>query len=282
MLPHHDDLLDPTSTLFFTGTGVLVDSYSSRTTTQIVANVRIALDAATTARDVVVLNPDLQQATVQGGFQVLAAPNFLFNISTGGTTFPQGAAVPFGAIVFDAGNPTVPLTSSAVGVALTVIGPTSATVYGPTPLAFNQATGQFTATLHTTGLLLGHYEATFTFSRPDGIVVGIRSASFDLVGSLSLTLGPNKPVFGRGESVGLTGRVEDPSGAPIAGLAVALTIGLGDDTQQFSVFSNAQGNYGFVFTPPPTEAGTYVATARALSGGVGWQDAHGSFHENGS
>jgi hypothetical protein len=62
--------------------------------------------------------------------------------------------------------------------------------------------------------------------------------------------------------------IQDPSGAPLAGVAVALRIALDDVTRDFSVFSNAQRNYALVFTPPRTEAGTYVATARALNGGA--------------
>src|SRR5882762_9529039 len=169
-----------------------------------------------------------------------SSTNLLFNISTGGTTFPQGATVPFSAVVFDSSAPSVPLTSSSLAVQLTVVGPTSAGVLGPTALSFNPVTGHFTGSLSTAGLAVGTYRATFTFATPAGIVVGVRSTSFDLVDGVSLTLTANKPVYSRGESVALNGQVHDPSGAPLAGVAVALRIAAHGATREFTVFSNAQ------------------------------------------
>ncbi len=62
------------ATLSFSGTGITVNSYSSRTSTQIVASITIANDAPTGLRDVIVTNPDSQQATLSAAFTIIAVP----------------------------------------------------------------------------------------------------------------------------------------------------------------------------------------------------------------
>jgi len=64
--------LDPAATLSFSGTGIAVNSYSARTSTQIVASVAIATAALTGLRDVSVVNPDGQQATLSRSFSLLS------------------------------------------------------------------------------------------------------------------------------------------------------------------------------------------------------------------
>jgi hypothetical protein len=60
----------PASTLPFSGTGVAVDSYSSRATSQIAAAASGAANAPRGKRDLIVSNPDGQSATLAGGFGV--------------------------------------------------------------------------------------------------------------------------------------------------------------------------------------------------------------------
>lgn len=64
---------DAGATLSFSGTGIIVNSYSSRTATQIVANIAIASNAPVGPQTVIVTNPDGQQATKSGAFTVFAA-----------------------------------------------------------------------------------------------------------------------------------------------------------------------------------------------------------------
>jgi len=52
---------DPAAVLSFGGTGITVNSYSSRAATQIVANITIGSTALTGAYDVIVANPDSQR-----------------------------------------------------------------------------------------------------------------------------------------------------------------------------------------------------------------------------
>lgn len=59
------------STIAFSGSGVTVSSYASRTATQIVASIVVAGNAALGARDVVVTNPDFKQAALIAGFNVI-------------------------------------------------------------------------------------------------------------------------------------------------------------------------------------------------------------------
>ncbi len=64
----------PNASLSFSGTGVAVNYYSSRTSTQILASVSIAGSAIPGARDVNVTNPDGQTASDQGIFLINASP----------------------------------------------------------------------------------------------------------------------------------------------------------------------------------------------------------------
>jgi len=65
---------DPNATLSFSGTGMTVNSYGSRTTAQMVANITIATTTPLGAHDVMVTNPDGHSGLLSGGFTVLAPP----------------------------------------------------------------------------------------------------------------------------------------------------------------------------------------------------------------
>lgn len=81
-----------TAVLSFSGTGITVNSYVNRTATQIVANISIANNIPAGPRDVIVTNPDSQQAILAGGFQVVPLPPILLTLGpSGGTTNPQGS-----------------------------------------------------------------------------------------------------------------------------------------------------------------------------------------------
>jgi len=62
---------DTSAVLAFTGSGVSVNSYISRSSTQIVASVTVTIDASPGARGVTVANPDGQQANLENAFQVV-------------------------------------------------------------------------------------------------------------------------------------------------------------------------------------------------------------------
>lgn len=64
------DNFQPTSVLSFSGTGITVNSYSRRQSKHLVATITIADSAGTGLRDVIVTNPDGQQARRQSAFQV--------------------------------------------------------------------------------------------------------------------------------------------------------------------------------------------------------------------
>ena len=72
---------DPSAVLSFSRTGIVVNSYSSRIATQIVASITIAANAGIGPRDVVVTNPGVQQATLSGGFTVLQGAAILPDLS---------------------------------------------------------------------------------------------------------------------------------------------------------------------------------------------------------
>jgi pimeloyl-ACP methyl ester carboxylesterase len=200
-------------------------------------------------------------------FQIVE-PSFVFSVSSGGTTFSQGAAVPLGAFVFEHGNLDQPLDSTVVNVRVTVTDAGAAVVSGPAALTFNPGTGQFAGSLSTSALALGSYQATFAFFATDGTPIGSQSVSFAVIAGFSLTLGTDQPAYGRGQAVDITGQVQDQNGAPVGGIAIALSIGARGVTRQFNVFSSAQGRYEFSFTPPSTETGNYSVTASVLSGGA--------------
>jgi RHS repeat-associated protein len=83
----------PTSTISFSGTGIAVNSYSSRTSTQIVASVTIANAAPTELRDVGVVNPDGQQATLAAAFTVLVAPPVTHTLTVASTSPSTGVPI---------------------------------------------------------------------------------------------------------------------------------------------------------------------------------------------
>ena len=76
------------STLSFSGSGITVNSYSSRTATRIVASITIAGNAATGPRDATVTNPDSGQSTSAGGFSVTALQLPAIVVSPASLDFP--------------------------------------------------------------------------------------------------------------------------------------------------------------------------------------------------
>jgi hypothetical protein len=60
------------STLSFSGSGITVNSYSARTTSQIIARISIASSASAGKRNVVVTNPDGKAATLANAFTVVS------------------------------------------------------------------------------------------------------------------------------------------------------------------------------------------------------------------
>jgi hypothetical protein len=79
------------ATLSFSGSGIQVLSYESRSVSQIAAIVRIDLTATAGARDVIVTNSDLQVGTVAAAFLVRPTDRFL--------TFPLRNKNPFSAAI---------------------------------------------------------------------------------------------------------------------------------------------------------------------------------------
>jgi RHS repeat-associated protein len=77
---------DPAAVLFFSGTEIAANSYSSRTSTQIVASVSIANAAPTGLRDVSVMNPDGQQGTLSRSFSLLSPTAAIIPPTPVGTT----------------------------------------------------------------------------------------------------------------------------------------------------------------------------------------------------
>ncbi|MBZ5536630.1 MAG: DUF6531 domain-containing protein [Acidobacteriia bacterium] len=63
---------DTNAMLSFSWTGITVDSYSLRTSAQIVANINILPDSPIGSHNVIVTNPDSQRTTLVGGFATLA------------------------------------------------------------------------------------------------------------------------------------------------------------------------------------------------------------------
>ncbi len=77
---------DPAAVLSFSGTGITVNSYTSRTAMQIVGGITIASTAATGSYDVTITNPDSQHVTLTGGFTVIGQP--AISVSPSQITFP--------------------------------------------------------------------------------------------------------------------------------------------------------------------------------------------------
>ena len=120
-----------TSTLSFSGSGITVNSYSSRTTTQIMASITIAVDAPTGARDVFVTNPDGQQAARGAGFTVVPAPPPPPPPSISPPPLPtygiQGQNIPNFTVTGNNFQPTSTLSFSGTKITVNSYGPRTAT-----------------------------------------------------------------------------------------------------------------------------------------------------------
>jgi pimeloyl-ACP methyl ester carboxylesterase len=107
---------DPAATLSFGGTGITVNSYSSRTSTQIVASIGISTTAPLGPQDVIVTNPDLQHTQLSNAFTVISAPVPIVSLSTSSLIFPnQAVGTTSGAMsinVTNSGNATLNITAA--------------------------------------------------------------------------------------------------------------------------------------------------------------------------
>ena len=163
---------DASAVLAFSGTGITVNSYSSRTATQIVANINIAANAAAGARDVIVTNLDGQTATLPAGFTVvvptltLETYSFTLNWTDGLTITPESGFFEFdtttgqlGAYSFSAPSPFGTLTNTNSQAQLYVNG-------GPC-LSVNPCFG-FTIKKPAANNLYAKLEVAFAGSLPSG------------------------------------------------------------------------------------------------------------------
>jgi len=78
---------DPVAVLLFGGTGITVNTYSSRTPSQIVASIAIASNASAGARNLTITNPDSQQGTLAAGFTVIGTGTINVTTNTASATF---------------------------------------------------------------------------------------------------------------------------------------------------------------------------------------------------
>ena len=62
------------ATVSFSGEKIDVDDVTYNSATQLIAEIMIWPDAPLGPRDVTVTNPDEEQATLEGAFEVIAAP----------------------------------------------------------------------------------------------------------------------------------------------------------------------------------------------------------------
>jgi hypothetical protein len=86
--------LTRTSTLSFSGSGITVNSYSTRSASQMIASISIAANALPGNRNVTVTNPDGQSATLANAFAVgsaCVAP--VISVQPGNTTVTAGGTV---------------------------------------------------------------------------------------------------------------------------------------------------------------------------------------------
>jgi flagellar hook assembly protein FlgD/pimeloyl-ACP methyl ester carboxylesterase len=198
---------------------------------------------------------------------VVADRSYTFQTSAGGNSFAEGARVTLAAYAFDTAAPSVPLTSAAVGVSVTVTDPALQTVLGPTALVFSAATGQFSLPFDTLGRILGAHQATFTFRDSAGELIGTETLAFDIRPSFSLTAQTDRAAYDRGQTVEITGHLSDISG-PLRDTPVTLVVTARGFSRTFHVVSNPSGDYQFLFNPLANEAGRYAVLATASVDGL--------------
>ena len=122
----------PSSSVWFSGTGITVNSVSRTNSTHLTVNISIASGAATGARDVTVRNLDAGRATLVGGFTVNVGPGVASlnsssrgqgaasqNITVNGSNFLAGAW-PTSSVAFSGTGITVNSVSRTSSSLLTV------------------------------------------------------------------------------------------------------------------------------------------------------------------
>jgi hypothetical protein len=108
---------------------------------------------------------------------------------------------------------------------------------------------------------------SYTLSASSTGLPGVSSNSFT-VGSGVLTLTTDKPAYGIGQIVTVSGSFLTSTSAPIAGATVAINLTLNGVTQTLSTTTNSSGAYSTTFQPASNQAGTFQVSATAAGGGV--------------
>jgi photosystem II stability/assembly factor-like uncharacterized protein len=151
------------ATLSFSGAGIIVNSYISRTTNQIIATISVGLSAPPGFRDVALTNQDSQQSVIHAAFQVLAAPPPLV-ISISPTFGVQGQTISQFTVNGENFQPNSSLSFSGSGVTVAWYAARTAT--------------QIVATITiSTAALFGLRDITVT--NPD-LQLGMSDAAFEV------------------------------------------------------------------------------------------------------
>jgi hypothetical protein len=150
-----------TSTLSFSGAGVTVNSYGTRNTTNLTANITIAPSAALTARDVIVTNVDTQTGTLAAAFTITPSPVII----------------------------SVSRLSGSVGMSITITGTSFGATQGTSTVTFNGVTATTTSWSNTSIVVTVPVGAT------TGNIV-VRVSGVDSNGSLfTITIPTRPPAF---------------------------------------------------------------------------------------
>jgi RHS repeat-associated protein/uncharacterized repeat protein (TIGR01451 family) len=254
----------PTSVLSLSGAGITVNSYSSRTATQIVASITLAGNAPTGARDVIVTNPDLQQATLTGGF--LINPLLLPTISVAppSLTFPP---TPLNATssqqLF-----TVTNTGSALLSITAVVAPSGFAVSGPVPTSLapgGQAMYNVTFMPNGPGPFSGN--VSFTSNDPTSPITLVPVQGTVILPDLTLTKTASPNPVTSGQTLTYTLTVQKTLDAALNNVTVTDTLptGMSNVACQSAAACNLVGNILTASLGTLTTAGSYALTITATA-----------------
>lgn len=150
------------ATATFSGTGVTVNSTTFVSSTELTANLTVAADAALTARNVTVTNPDTQADTLNSALTITAAvPTITRSPSSLSFTATEGGSNPATQdfTVDNTGD-----TTSTLSVAITDNAAWLSVAPGSADINEDEVANTFTVTVDITGLAAGTYNATITIT----------------------------------------------------------------------------------------------------------------------
>jgi hypothetical protein len=255
----------------FSGTGIAVNSTSFVSTTEVTANVTIASNATTGARNVTVTNPDMSGATGSSAFTITAAPNVT---STSPSSRGQGAT---GQTVAIKGGGFASGATSSFGAGITV---NSTTFKSSTELTANitiesgASTGARTVTVTNPDAGAGSLASAFSVNAAPNVESTNPSSRSQGASKQTVAIKGSGFVSGASSSFGSGITVESTSFVSSTELSVKISVesGAGTGARAVSV-TNPDGGTALLASAFTVTAGPSIESLSPNTGHKGGTEA---------